>query len=65
METPKEEIKAEIKPIEQKAEPSEFDGMNDTQKMQMFLEEHLKLQQRFGLTFDFQPQIRIVKFGKV
>lgn len=58
-------MEAEIKPVEVKSEPSEFDGMTDTQIDQKFLEEHLKLQERFKRTFDFMPQIRIVKMEKI
>jgi hypothetical protein len=60
-----EEIKAEIKPIEVKAEPDEFEGMTDDQISQKFVEEHTKLQLRFKRTFYFQPQLMVVKMEKM
>lgn len=64
-------MEAEIKPAETKTSPlnvgdtNEFEGLTDTQIDQKFLEEHLKLQERFKRTFDFNPQIRIVKMEKI
>jgi hypothetical protein len=62
----------EIKPIEESktssvnvGDTNEFDGLTEEQISQKFLEEHLKLQIRYKRTFDFQPQIRIVKMEQM